>query len=113
MKQAVRENHTFKPDGSYYTCGEICCDATPGYHRLISSTEKSIFDRYGVGVVLYFKFVKHMIWFFAICMLLSVPALFFYIASYIFNAPDSTAITYSNLLAATTIAGVGYGNLLP
>lgn len=108
MIESVKMNHPYRKDGKPFTCGDVLCNTTPGNHRLISSTEKGDFDIFGVGIVLYFKFMKMMICLFFLFSILSVPAYLFFISGYIYNTGSTSTMTYSDGLTATTLAGVGY-----
>jgi len=109
MKQSIQAKNVTKPDGSLFTCWQACCKFSPGYHTLTSSSLESDATRFGVGITLYFKFIKHLIYFFIIAILLSVPALCFYIAAFSsYNTANQPS--YLDLLTATTLGSVGLGS---
>jgi hypothetical protein len=112
MMENVKINHPYRKDGKQFSCGDVFCNTTPGNHRLLSSSEKGDFDIFGVGIVLYFKFMKLMILLFFLFTLFSIPAYLFYISGYLYNASSTASMTYGDGLTATTLAGVGYGTLL-
>jgi len=108
MVAKMSEVHSRQPNGSKYNCDDVCCDFETGSHYLFSSSEKTDLTKFGVGIVLYFKFVKHLIFFFFIFLLLSVPAFVLYGASYSANT-NSSSLSYLDLLTATTVGTVGLG----
>lgn len=58
-----------------YGCKDTC-NLTTGRHSLCGSTSNnSQADKFGIGVVLYFRFVKLLAIYFFIFMLLEIPAL--------------------------------------
>ena len=64
-------------DNEFFTCKEICFKADTGSHSVCDSSKKSDLKQFGVGIVLYFKFVKFMIWAFMILGIISIPILVF------------------------------------
>jgi len=109
MLQSRKENHATKANGSYYKCADVCCDFEPGSHYCVSSSEKSDLTKFGVGILLYFKYVKHLIFFFFLFILLSIPALVFSVASFQTYNNKSGNLSYLDLLTATTIGSIGLG----
>jgi len=109
MLQAKKQNHATRADGEYYKCADVCCDFEPGSHYCISSSEKSDLTKFGVGILLYFKYLKHLMFFFFLFILLSVPALVFSVASYQTYNTNSGSTSYLDLLTATTIGSIGLG----
>jgi len=83
MIRAFHENHAFKNDGSKYTTKEACCKTDVGYHKCFTSPSKSQLVKFGVGIVLYFKFMKRLIHFFLLFAILSIPMLAIFIGSYL------------------------------
>jgi hypothetical protein len=60
--------------------------------------------QFGVGISLYFKFIKFMIAMFTIISILSIPAFTFYLWA---NDLSATDINLKNGLATTTIGNLG------
>jgi len=108
MKQSIKKNHAFKPNGDPYTCKDVCYKFNTGNHYLFSSSEKSELTKFGVGIMLYFKFIKHLSVFFMLFTIISIPAFVFYITSFI-QYKDSSDVSYLDLLTATTLGSVGLG----
>ena len=108
LLQKMSEVHARHPNGTKYNCDDVCSKFETGSHYLFSSSEKSDLTKFGVGIVLYFKFVKHLIFFFFIFLLLSIPAFVLYGASYS-AASSSESLSYLELLTATTVGTVGLG----
>jgi hypothetical protein len=73
--EEVLENMKFKHilnnENKLYSFNEIFQFNT-GYHFFGKSTH-SDFDKYGVGMALYFKFLKNMMYIFLIFSILSIP----------------------------------------
>jgi hypothetical protein len=76
MIKAVKENHPKNEHNNFYECGEACC-VDSGFHCCCKTTEKSHFDKFGVGVSLYFKFMKYLMGFFLIFTIISLPIMYF------------------------------------
>jgi len=108
MKQAVKENHPYKPNGKPYDCKDVLWRVGPGSHCCLSSQTKSAFDRFGVGIVLYFRFVKRLTLFFFIFALLSIIPLTIYIAAYK-TTLDLDSFTFNTFLIASTAGSLGLG----
>lgn len=66
---------------------------------------RSDFARLGVGVSLYFKFIKYAIWIFMIMSILSIPALTFFIGSS--RDTENTNVGIYTALASTTLGNLG------
>lgn len=104
----VRRHSAHRDDGKPYSWTEACCKLDLGYHCLGDSSARSELEKYGVGVVLYFKFVKTLVLYFFIFSLLSIPALLFSITAYQnFNSDQSFSI--NRCLLASTIGSLGLG----
>lgn len=54
-----------------------CCGVATGWHKCTGSSKKSDLDRFGVGIVHYFRFIKYMGLFFFLATIMSIPSLFF------------------------------------
>jgi len=59
---------------------------------------------YGVGIALYFQFIKSLIWYFFIATLLSVPAYIFYYSG---NSSGIQTSNVKNFLTAFTLGNIG------
>jgi len=108
VMQYVKVNSPTTDKGNYYTCCEACCTVNTGYHCCGETTDRSDLEKYGVGIVLYFKFVKYLIFYFFIFTILSVPSLYYSITAFTrFNT--ETSLTLNHVLQATTIGALGLG----
>lgn len=76
MIKAVNENHARNKKNQRYTLSEACCDAQTGYHCCCSTSKNTDFEKFGIGINLYFKFLKYLIAFFFLFILLSIPAFY-------------------------------------
>lgn len=113
MLQSLKKNHVRKADGKTYGCLEACWSFNTGSHGIVKSSEKSDLTKFGVGIMLYFKFIKHLMLFFFLFTLLSVPAYVFYTAAYYnYNYHNTDSISYTDALAATTLGSVGLGKVI-
>ena len=110
--QYVKVNSPTTDKGEYYSCCEACCTVTTGFHFCGETTRRSDLEKYGVGIVLYFKFVKYLIFFFVIFSILSIPSLYYCITAYKrYNTYSSLTLNYA--LQATTIGAIGLGKTIP
>lgn len=82
----------------------MCCLDT-GCHFLCSTTEKSPFDKFGIGISLYFRLVKTLICYFFIFSILAVPAIYFGVIS--FQEGDNSNDQFNDYLMSTTIGSLG------
>jgi hypothetical protein len=69
--ETVKFKHILNSENKAYSLKEIFQFNT-GYHFLGKSTH-SDFDKYGVGMSLYFKFLKNMMYIFLLFSILSIP----------------------------------------
>jgi hypothetical protein len=97
--------HKVTPQGKIekYTCGEACCEVEPGYFCCCQSTKPdSSFRKLGLGICLYFKFLKHATFVLTLIVVIAVLAtlLCIWIAG-----QNSTEITqdYNTFLFSTTL----------
>lgn len=107
MKSSIKETHATKADGSFYNCKEVCYKFKPGGHYIVSSSENSELTKFGAGILLYFKFIKQLIRYFGLFVLISIPAFVFYITAFVQYSPDTNSVSYLDLLTATTLGAVG------
>jgi len=59
-----------------YDCNETC-KFTTGWHYFLETSASSELDKFGAGMVLYFRFLKYITIFFFIFALLSIPSLYY------------------------------------
>jgi len=81
------------------------CGTRTGWHCCCKSWQQSSFDEYGVGLVLYFKFLKFLIVLFFLLSIGSTPAYYFY-----FNGNSADNSEYSSAkyyLAAFSLGNIG------
>ena len=112
LLQYVKANTPTTDRGDYYTCCEACFTINTGYHCCGETTDRSDLEKYGVGIVLYFKFVKYLIFYFFIFAILSIPSLYYSITAFNTYNPYSS-LTLNHVLQATTIGSIGLGNFVP
>lgn len=108
----VDENSARKERGEPYTCGEACCTLDAGYHCCGETSARSDLEKHGVGIVLYFKFIKTLIFYFIIFTVMSVPALFYSISAYS-NYNRDTTTNINRYFLSTTVGSLGLGNNTP
>jgi len=110
MKKQVANLHAHKKEGESYSYKDVLFKFKIGQHKLFSSSTNSDLDQFGVGIALYFKFLKHLIRFFFVFLLLSIPAYVFYIAAYSQYYVSTSSATYLNALTSTTLGSIGLGS---
>ena len=76
MCMVVAENHARNSQNNAYGCMESCCEVQSGYHLCCGTSSNSGFEKFGVGITLYFKFLKYMMCFFLLFMLISLPIMY-------------------------------------
>lgn len=76
MVKAVNENHARNAKGDRYSCSEACCDLETGYHCCCGTSKNTEFEKFGVGINLYFKFLKYLMVFFLLFLILALPSLY-------------------------------------
>ena len=72
----VAENHARNDHNNPYSFGQVCCEIDAGHHFCFSTSLNSGFEKFGVGITLYFKLLKYLIFFFLIFIILSLPVLY-------------------------------------
>ena len=72
-----KEKHPCKDDGTPYLFKDITSNVNVGYHKLFTSSKSSDLEKFGVGIVLYFKYIKYLIVFFLIYSIIAVPSIWF------------------------------------
>lgn len=73
---AVAKNHATNIHNQKYKAVEVCCYADAGSHFCCGTSKKSEFQKFGVGITLYFKYIKYLICFYLLFMILSLPILY-------------------------------------
>jgi len=54
---------------------DVFCDIDTGYHWCCGTSLDGDLNKYGIGVALYFKFVKYLAVFFSIFLVFTIPTL--------------------------------------
>lgn len=85
MTKKIEETHWFKSDGLGYGCCDACFDVDTGYHFCCMTSYKTDLERMGVGISLYFRFLKYLGGFFFLFMVLSIPSIFFSVEGKIYK----------------------------
>jgi hypothetical protein len=107
MKETLGKLHAKRDDGKDYGCCEAWCDVDPGCHFCGWSTEAADLDKYGIGVMLYFKFLKYLIGWYVIFLLFAAPSIYFSCTAS--SQFQSSSRTYSTYLYYTSIGSIGRG----
>lgn len=86
MMMKTRSVHPLNENGERYEMTEILKEAETGVHGcLCSTTEKTEFDRFGVGINLYFRFLKTISKYFLLFFIISLPILIFGLFNFVNN----------------------------
>jgi len=81
------------------------CGTDTGIHLCCKSQRKTELAPYGVGIALYFQFLKHMIYTFFLLTLLSVPSYIFFFSG---NSSGVAALdNIKNTLTAFSLGNIG------
>lgn len=78
MKKGVVINQLFTKKS--YNCNDIFCadkNQKTGWNFCGMTSKTSVMDELGLGVTLYFKFIKYLIWMFVLFSILSIPSFIF------------------------------------
>ena len=59
MLKSVQNNH-WRNQNKPYSCAEACCDVNTGYHFCCFTSKSTDIEKMGVGISLYFKFIKYL-----------------------------------------------------
>jgi len=81
-----------------------CCGAKTGWHCACKRMRESDFREMGVGISVYFKFLKFMMLLFLWFTVLSIPAYFFY---YTGNQTPVQKKDLNYALSALTLGNIG------
>ena len=76
MKEEVKMSQYLNLQGERQSAKEICC-LNVGNHSAMHTTKQTELDHYGIGVSLYFRFLKYFIYVFLLLGLVSLPLLAF------------------------------------
>lgn len=86
------------------------CDTNIPGHCCWSTSTKTAIDERGVGIALYFKGLKHLIWNYLFFTIISLPIIFFCVYS---SENSNTQIdTFQDALQTTTVGNIGSGKYL-
>jgi len=100
MKAVINQTHPRKvieKDGKKQYVKYPVCKTHTGMHCLcFPRWRKNDIQEFGIGLVLYFRFIKFLIYLFAWCTLLSIPSFIFFGSAYLnrVNADGSEALAY-------------------
>lgn len=75
MLKSVQDNH-WRNQNKPYSCAEACCDVNTGYHFCCFTSKSTDIEKMGVGISLYFKFIKYLMGYFFLFIILSIPSIF-------------------------------------
>jgi hypothetical protein len=70
--------HPRTKKGDPYKCCEACCSFETGANCFCSTTKNKDVDKFGLGVSLYFKFLKSTLWFLFIVIAMNSILYFVY-----------------------------------
>ena len=76
MIKAVNLNHARNSKNEPYKYMEACCQVETGYHCCCATSKNTDFEKFGVGINLYFKFLKYLMVFYLLFIVLSLPSLY-------------------------------------
>jgi hypothetical protein len=74
-----------------------------GYHSWQKTSIETGMDKFGIGISLYFRFLKYMTWLFLIMGILSIPVLIIYIKAGFNTKVSDYDVSINILLYYTTI----------
>lgn len=75
--EKVRKTHARKPDGSPFSCWDVCCRVSTGTHLCCYTSKQCDIEKFGIGMAVYFRFVKHLIFYFILYSIFAVPSIYF------------------------------------
>ena len=102
MKKKIDNVHPRNANGNPYDCIEMC-EVESGCHFCFkTSNEQTDFDKFGVGISLYFRFIKYLSVIFLILGIISLPMLIVNIMGkfYYFHKFDQYYIILTILIKA-------------
>ncbi|KAL4505499.1 hypothetical protein ABPG72_002561 [Tetrahymena utriculariae] len=92
-------------DLEYDCCGDIICGTDIPGHCCCSTSKTTAVDERGVGITLYFKSLKHLIWNYLFFVIISAPILFFCLYS---SKESSVEInSFESFLQSSTVGNIG------
>ncbi|KAL4456640.1 hypothetical protein ABPG74_000747 [Tetrahymena malaccensis] len=92
-------------DLQYDCCGDVFCDTEIPGHCCWSTSKATAVDERGVGITLYFKSLKHLIWNYLFFVIISAPILFFCLYS---SKESSIEInSFQSFLQSSTVGNIG------
>lgn len=71
----LKKIHSTNKNDEYYSFKEACC-SEGGYHYSCTSSEAGEFSKFGMGIALYFKYLRWLYWFFGLFTILSLPIVY-------------------------------------
>mmetsp|Transcript_9202 Transcript_9202/g.10359 ORF Transcript_9202/g.10359 Transcript_9202/m.10359 type:complete len:1049 (-) Transcript_9202:179-3325(-) len=107
MQETIRKTHARKRDGTKYSAGDACCRASTGCHFCLATSKSCEFERFDVGVALYFRYIKYLILFFFLYTLLNIPSIYFSVK--VAQEYENRSYDYKSLLFYTTLGSLGKG----
>lgn len=81
-----------------------CCGTNTGSGCCTKESRRTELDTYGVGIALYFQFLKSITWMFFIAGIMSIPA---YVLYYSGNASTMQTSNVKNVLTAFSLGNIG------
>ncbi|EAR88902.2 transmembrane protein, putative (macronuclear) [Tetrahymena thermophila SB210] len=92
-------------DLEYECCSDVICGTDIPGHCCCSTSKKTAVDERGVGITLYFKSLKHLIWNYLFFVIISAPILFFCLYS---SKQSSVEInSFQSFLQSSTVGNIG------
>jgi len=111
LQKTISETHPRNKFNKKYSCCDICCKFDSGAHCICYTSSSSDLDKFGLGTVLYFRFLKYITFFFFLFTLLSIPALIFTLAANRDFSIDGLK-DYKGALYLTTLGSLQRGTSL-
>lgn len=109
LKKTLDDTHARNRDRKPYSLSEVCCSVTTGWHKCLDSTKKSELDKFGVGIVHYFRFIKYFGLFFFLATIMSIPSLFFTTQAGRDANDGEISSNFKELLYMTSLASIARG----
>ena len=77
LEEKISEEHPRNKKGEAYGFCESVFDVDTGYHLCSKTSKNTDMGTMGIGISLYFKFLKYVICFFLLFTFLSIPSIYF------------------------------------
>lgn len=77
MIEKTNKNKPKNNKGHNSTISDVLCDIDTGYHSCFGTSFEGDLNKYGIGVSLYFKFIKSLAIHFLLFTVLTIPILIF------------------------------------